>query len=307
MRHLPSPRATRAMLPLCLLLAAVLPAAVRAQNVNTFASGLSSARGLAVDASGNIYATRRSAVSTITRFSPPSNAPTVFASGLGDPIDLVFDSAGNLYCTDYSSAGRVWKITPGGTKSVVTTLTNPGALTIDAADNLYVGEYFSGQVFRISPAGLVSLHATMPMGGSERLTALHVGPDGTLYCGSINGTIYKVAAGGGAMFSFATGFGSVLGIVAAPDNVLFVSTYTLNTLRMVQPDGTHTLFAGTGTSGLLDGPLLAARLHYPAGIVMLDGKIYVAEYGNGDIRVLDGLGPVAIEGQTFGSVKAMFR
>src|SRR5947209_15176652 len=63
----------------------------------TFATGLHDPRGLAFDASGNLYVANL-ATNTIRRFSPSGLDLGDFAStGLNGPGGLAFDTAGNLY------------------------------------------------------------------------------------------------------------------------------------------------------------------------------------------------------------------
>jgi hypothetical protein len=111
--------------------------------VSTFAP-IPAVRGLAMDASGRLYASSRGVVQggpsgqhNIRRYSPPSSAAEVFANsadGLDDPIDMAFENSGNLIVADYSH--MIHSITPGGVASLLTTASNPGAVTRDAAGNI---------------------------------------------------------------------------------------------------------------------------------------------------------------------------
>lgn len=297
-----------------LLLLASLPAF--AQSVSTFAS-IPAVRGLAMDASGRLYASSRGVVSggpsgqhNIRRYSPPSNAATIFAGaadGLDDPIDMAFDNAGNLIVADYTH--KIHSITPAGVATVLATASNPGAVARDAAGNIYVGEYTTRKILKIAPDGTVSTYVTQVPG--IRLTMLYADPDGSLYAGDFNtNDIHRIGPGGSPVTLFATDIGSVIGMApwVGPGGGWIVTTYNDNTLKILNPDGTHYLYAGAATAGTTNGSPAAARFNYPAGILYspFDGKYYIADYGNGLIRVLQP-GIVSAQKTSWGRVKTLYR
>ena len=78
----------------------------------------------------------------------------------------------------------------------------------------------------------------------------------------------------------------------APDGALYLADGLNNRIRRVWPNGTTDTFAGNGTAGLLDGPLMAAMFRNPMGFTVsaAGGALvfYVAEAGNHAIRRLAG-------------------
>jgi sugar lactone lactonase YvrE len=81
------------------------------------------------------------------------------------------------------------------------------------------------------------------------------------------------------------------GICIAPDgNTLYLCDYTAHKIKkVIISSGTVSTFAGSGTSGYLDGGLLSARFSYPTGIkISSDGSyLYVCDNGNCLIRRID--------------------
>jgi DNA-binding beta-propeller fold protein YncE len=66
---------------------------------------------------------------------------TTFASGFNDPTALAFDSSGNLYVANYGT-NTVSKVTPSGIVSTFATVgTYDSAVLFDTAGNLYVGNF----------------------------------------------------------------------------------------------------------------------------------------------------------------------
>ncbi len=145
--------------------------------------------GITIDSAGNLFVAdfHNHTIRKIT----PAGAVTTFAglagaSGSTDatgaaarfyyPNGLTIDSSDNLYVADYYNY-TIRKITPGG---VVTTLAGqaltsgtidatgtaarfagPYAITIDPSNNLYVAEYRSSTIRKITPAGVVTTLAGM--------------------------------------------------------------------------------------------------------------------------------------------------
>ena len=77
-------------------------------------------------------------------------ATTTLATGLGRPQAITIDSAGNLYVPDYNT-GTLYKVTSGGTTSTLATgLGGPFAITIDSAGNLYVPDSNTGTLYKVT-------------------------------------------------------------------------------------------------------------------------------------------------------------
>src|SRR2546429_453357 len=84
--------------------------------IEVFADGFRDPRGIAVDASGNVYVTDRQ-TGTVTRVAP-NRTRTVVASGLQGPLGLAFDSTGHLLIAE-QKAGRVLRIESDGSRTVI--------------------------------------------------------------------------------------------------------------------------------------------------------------------------------------------
>lgn len=253
-------------------------------------------RGLACDATGNLYVAD-TGNNTIRKIAPDgevtslAGASGTFGSDDGAgasarfsfPNAIAVDTAGNLYVADELNS-TIRKITPAG---VVTTLAGlagstgrvdgsgsaarfdrPTGLTVDSGGNVYVADYRNHLIRKVSPAGVVT-----------------------------------TLAGAGGLAGFQNGTGFVLAPVqfrnptgTAVDSAgnIYVSDTGNNSIRRITPDGTTSLFAGNGLlPGSLDGVGSAAYFTSPSGIAVDGaGNVFVADSANHAIRRISPAGEV---------------
>lgn len=117
--------------------------------------------GIRLNAGGDIFIAMYN-TGSITRIDPQGNQST-FVSGINEPIALDMDDASNLYVSSFAGTDTVTMVTPDGTISPiakVNQLTAVSSLCLDGAGDIYVSSYSSGDVYRVTPAGEVSLFAS---------------------------------------------------------------------------------------------------------------------------------------------------
>ena len=245
--------------------------------------------GLAVDCAGNVYVA--DTVNQEIREISPAGVVTTLAGSAGQrgasdgtgsaasfnsPYGVAVDSAGNVYVVDTNNQ-EIREISPAG---VVSTLAGsagrtgssdgagsaarfdyPFGVAVDETGNVYVADYSNDAIREISPAGVVSTLA-----GSAG------------QAGSGDGT------GSAARLSNPTGVA-----VDTAGNV-YVADYHDQEIRKISPSGVATTLAGSvGQMGSSDGVASAARFDYPFGVAVDNGgNVYVADYGNQEIRLIGG-------------------
>ena len=238
---------------------------------------------LVLDPAGNIYLTELMG-NTVRKVTPAGVVSTLAGSGsfssinghgtsasFNQPSGIAFDAQGNLFVGD-SQGQKVRKIAPDSEVSTFAgsgaqgtgdgtggsaTFTVPAGIAMDAAGNMFVTDFGSHVVRKITPQGEV----TTPFG--TRNTS-----------GSVDGK------GNAATFSFP------VGIAMDSSGSLYVADSTTHVIRRITPDGMVKTLAGSkGRSGARDGVGAAASFNTPYGVAVdASGAVYVADQFNHKIR-----------------------
>ena len=260
---------------------------------------------------------------------------------LGGLHGVAVDSAGNLFAPDFDNH-IVVKISPTGVLTVVAgngisgysgdggpaasaSLRYPNGVAVDSIGNLYISDFGTHRIRKVSPTGFISTVAGNGVrgfsgDGGQATNASLREPGGVAADGAGNlyiadggnarirkvdpvGIITTVAGNGVRGFSGDGGpatsaslniyvFGSSVAIDAT-GNLYIADTFN-NRIRKVGLDGIITTVAGKATAGTGGdgGPATSAQLSQPFGIsVDATGNLYIADTFNNRIRKvgLDGI------------------
>jgi len=139
----------------------------------------------------------------------------------------------------------------------------PVGAAVDALGNVYVADYGNNLIRMVTSAGVVT---TVAGSGAK---------------GWADGT------GTGASFS------APWGVALDSSRNLYVADKGNNRIRKVTSAGIVTTLAGSATLGSADGTGSAASFNNPTGLAVdASGNIYVADYGNNEIRKITSTGVV---------------
>jgi streptogramin lyase len=188
----------------------------------------------------------------------------------------------------------------------------PTGVAVDGSGNLYVANFGSNTIRKITPSGMVSTLAGWAgttsgyvddLGSAARFDqpyGVAVDAAGNVYVAELSGTIRKITPSG--MVSTLAGSygrsGSADGIGAAarfnePHDVavdgagnLYVTDTFNHTIRKITPSAAVSTLAGSpGQGGSADGTGAVVRFDFPLGVAVDgSGNLYVTDNGNNTIR-----------------------
>lgn len=215
-----------------------------------------------------------------------------------------------------------------GGPAIAAALNGPQDIAVDRQGGILVADAYNAVVRRIDPGGIITTFAGSEPGLSgdggpatkaliNLPTAVSVGADGTVFLSDAansrirrvksDGIIETVIGSGSGSGLGGAGFGgdggpadkskafSAMGLHCDPSGILYISDSGNNRIRVVR-NGIISTVAGTGAKGFGGdgGRALAASLNTPQKIAVApDGTLFVADRGNGRVRMIDSAGVIS--------------
>jgi sugar lactone lactonase YvrE len=265
--------------------------------------GLPSARDVAIDRTGNVYATAGQYVNKITSngtvttvagsgalpYFGGDNGPAT-AARLHAPSGLTVDDAGNWYIADTAN-NRVRKITPTG---VITTiagtgdagskgdngpatlaqLNGPRSVAVDSQHNIYIADSGNNSIRKITPGGIIQTAAIQLAAALNDPEYVATDSQDSLYIADAgNGRVLKVSS---------SGLVSTVMLVAQPSAVTVDGS---GNVYVSEPKRVSRVTPGGAITTVLDG------LNSPRGVaITATGDVLVADSGASVVRKLSSSG-----------------
>jgi sugar lactone lactonase YvrE len=248
---------------------------------------INNASGLASDAEGNLYICDGYVISFhywnyLIRKLDPNGIITTFATLLRGSDDVAVDPGGNIYVSAHL-AGVIQKIDPNGIPTTVAgggspgdgmgdgepataaSLYGPKGITLDAAGNLYIADWYHHRIRKVDTSGIITT----------------IAGDGTRgYSGD-----------GGPATQARLTYPNDVAVDAAGNVFIADNQY----VRKVDNAGIITTVAGNGSwDNFKDGiPATEASLHTVSKLELdVLGNIYIAEAGRHIVRKIDTMGVI---------------
>ena len=279
--------------------------------------------GLEVDSEGNLYVAE--ALGSIWQVSQEGEVSLLISEDdVSLPAKIALDSVGTLYVNE-SAGNRVVKVGKDGIFAIVAGSGEDGyqdgpidkaqfflpiGIAVDARDYVYVADSGNDRIRQITPDGQVTTIAGSQPGFADGdgsvaqfngLTGLAFDADGNLYIAEATGERIRMITSDGTVSTVAgtgeEGFadGKALeSLFARPADVavdssgnIYVADLVNHRIRLISTARNVTTIAGGDEPGYVDGIGSKARLRFPQAIAISgNGTIYVADSGNGFIRII---------------------
>ena len=175
-------------------------------------------------------------------------------------------------------------------------LISPLFVAIDSSGNVFASDTYYQQVFKISPAGIISVYAGTGVAGFsgdggvatqaqlQTPTGLAVDSSGNLYIADSGNARVRIVTPQGTISTYVSLTG-VYGITLDPTGNLYATSG--NQVFLITPKLAVSTIAGAGPAGFSGdgGPALSAQLYAPAGLkVDALGNVFVADTSNQRVR-----------------------
>ena len=284
---------------------------------------------------GNLYVADANYVGENGRLrvvDPAGNVTTIAGSaspGVGQPIGIAVDSQLNVFCAD--QYGGVYRIDAAtGDTTLLIHLRPLGTylrdLTVDADDNVYIAANGAQRIMELDATGNLRTFAgngsssyfdgTGGADGSAEFStpvATALDRSGNVYVAETNynrirkidtiGSVSTVAGSGTYGYLDGRGgpngkasFASPSGLTVDGSGNVYVADQGNSRIRLIDPSGNVSTFAGNGNGGFVDGsggPNGTAEFNCPTSIAQdASGTLYVVDQCNNNIRKIDAQGNV---------------
>lgn len=274
-------------------------------------------------------------VGVVTIIAGGENGEGGFLDGKGTaarfshPQGICFDANGNLYVADYNN----YKVRKIGADGMVATIPGrfpgsdpasntdyglPTAVSVDPSGNLYVCEFNSNGISKVTPYGTVTMfaggNAAGLVNGAGTAASFYwpaditVDGSGNVFVADMENLCVRKITPAGVVTTFAGGqwgyqdgtgpearFNRPIGMDIDKNGNLYVADFFNNRIRKITPAGIVTTLAGIGTFGSEDGHALTeASFQKPFAVAVApDGTLYVSENsGDKTIRMIGNNGKV---------------
>ncbi len=264
------------------------------------AATLRNPRGLVFDGTGNLYIATQSGGSaddrvrkvnvggTISTFSGADAAivPDPFGDGgnadvalLDDPATLAYDPVSQFLYVGSIANGTIRVIRVGDAPPTITTISGAGGtndlgpaggdgvsasgMVVDAAGNLYMADFGDSSIRRVDAA--------------------------TGFIDTVVGRISVFGQIGDRSRSFTQILEDPAGMDFDAGGNLYIADPGADVVRRIGADGTVETVAGTGVAGYSGdgGPAFQATLDRPLDVEVVGSNLYIADFNNTAIRVVD--------------------
>jgi hypothetical protein len=212
------------------------------------------------------------------------NGGAATAAEINQAWDVCFDAAGNFCISDFgnnvvrsiNTSGIINTIAGNGSAgffgdsgpATAAELTQAASVAFDGAGNYYIADWGNNRIRKVNSSGTISTFAGTGTGNFS-------GDGGPATAADINNPV---------------------GLVFDISGNLYIDDQNNQRIRIINTSGIINTFAGNGVGSFSGdgGPATAAELNEPIAIAIdLSGNIFIADFGNNRIRLVNTSGTVS--------------
>lgn len=255
------------------------------QTVSTFVPGPSTFDdGLAMDAGGNIYASRYSG-STITKITPQGST-SIFSSGISTPNGSDFGPDGYLYVSSNVSNGKILKVSPSGVPEIfIQGIPYPTMVLFRSDRKMYISSYQTDAIYLADSTGAYSILYS-GNGMNDPVGLAFDENENLIIADFTDGKIFFVDSSG--VFTQITQIPAIVGFIAYSNGYIYSTGFNTHKIYKTSLSGQTTVLAGTGSVGQNNGNASTATFNSPNGIIASKGgdSLFISEYNTRSLRLI---------------------
>jgi sugar lactone lactonase YvrE len=190
-------------------------------------------------------------------------------SGLANPVGLAVDAAGDLFIGDYGNQ-RVVELTAGGNQiTIASGLNYPEGVAVDGAGNVYIADSDNNRVLKVAPGGGAQ---TTVGSGLHNPTGVAVDGAGNVFIADYhNNRVVEVPAGGGPQTTVGSGLNVPQAVAVDGLGNVYIADSGDNQVVKVTASGVQTTLPASG----LSDPIAVA--------VDAAGDVFIGNYNNNNL------------------------